>query len=92
MLTRMAAFERRDEFVIPVPRLQKYLAGYDGLPRYLPVNPTTHEATCITCHNPHEAGVLPAHSPLARGAEGDTPRNVRLRLPRDQICSCCHPM
>jgi len=90
MLTRMAASEIQDQYVIPLGELERYMAGSKRLPRYLPVNPKTHEATCNTCHNSHEAGVLPATSPLARGAESDSVRNYRLRMPREDLCLCCH--
>lgn len=90
MLTRMVAYELQDRYVISLEALEKYLAGLKRLPQTLPVDPKTHEATCNTCHNPHEAGVLPPTSPLASGAEGDTPSNYRLRMPREEICLCCH--
>jgi hypothetical protein len=92
MLDRLCAYEIQDQFTIPLVRLQKYLAGENRLPRYLPVDGKTHEATCVTCHNPHEAGVFPAGSPQARGAEGDLAPNHRLRLPREDICLACHAM
>jgi hypothetical protein len=44
--------------------------------------------TCITCHNPHERGVIPSEKPASAGA-GEL---ARLRLPKiaDAICLACH--
>ena len=41
--------------------------------------------TCITCHNPHEAGVISRALPGAKGA-GET---LRHRLPKN-LCAECH--
>lgn len=43
--------------------------------------------TCITCHNPHAKGVLPASSPGAKGADS----RYRHRLP-ENLCRECHQM
>ena len=43
--------------------------------------------TCITCHNPHEKGILPEDSPGAKGAGSES----RLRLP-GMLCKECHQM
>jgi hypothetical protein len=43
--------------------------------------------TCITCHNPHEKGVIPDNSPGAKGASS----KYRLRLP-ENLCQECHQM
>jgi len=92
MLARMNAYDLKDRFAIPVPELEKLMVGSGRMPQSMPIDPKTHETTCNTCHNSHEAGVLPATSPLARGAEGKTARNFRLRLPREEICLACHRM
>ncbi len=46
------------------------------------------DITCVTCHNPHERGVIPADKTGAGGA-GEA---GRLRVPRggDKICMACH--
>jgi hypothetical protein len=41
--------------------------------------------TCVTCHNPHEKGVIPADSPAAKGAGS----KYRHRLPGG-MCPECH--
>jgi len=43
--------------------------------------------TCITCHNPHEKGVIPADRPSAKGADS----KFRHRLP-EKMCEECHQM
>ncbi len=43
--------------------------------------------TCITCHNPHDKGVIPASRPSARGAGS----KFRHRLP-GRLCIECHQM
>lgn len=52
----------------------------------LPLN-ENGKMTCITCHNPHEKGVLPANSPGAKGAGS----KYRHRLPKN-LCKECHQM
>ncbi|GBE05602.1 MAG TPA: hypothetical protein ENH31_07770 [Nitrospirae bacterium] len=41
--------------------------------------------TCVTCHNPHEKGVIPAARKGAKGAD----EKYRLRLP-GRMCMACH--
>lgn len=43
--------------------------------------------TCITCHNPHEKGVIAADKPSAKGADS----KYRHRLP-ERMCKECHQM
>ena len=43
------------------------------------------QLTCITCHNPHDKGVIRAESPSAKGAGS----KHRQRLP-GRLCSECH--
>ena len=42
--------------------------------------------TCITCHNPHQSGVIRSGSPAARGADS----KYRHRLPGNRLCIECH--
>ena len=46
---------------------------------------TNGNMTCITCHNPHDKGVIPAERPAAKGAGS----KYRHRLP-DRLCVECH--
>ncbi len=43
--------------------------------------------TCITCHNPHQKGVIAADKPSAKGADS----KFRHRLP-GKLCIACHQM
>lgn len=43
--------------------------------------------TCVTCHNPHQQGVIPPDRPSAKGAGS----KLRHRLP-GKICAACHKM
>lgn len=43
--------------------------------------------TCITCHNPHQKGVIPPERAAAKGADS----KFRHRLP-DRMCIECHQM
>lgn len=53
----------------------------------LPLN-SEGEVTCVTCHNPHEKGVLPVKKASAKGAS----EKYRLRLSgmTGEICRACH--
>lgn len=46
------------------------------------------EVTCVTCHNPHERGVIPFDRVTAKGAS----EKARLRRPglANKICLACH--
>jgi len=48
---------------------------------------TDGKMTCVTCHNPHEKGVIAADKPAAKGADS----KYRLRLP-GIMCTECHKM
>ncbi|MBA4366856.1 MAG: hypothetical protein C0403_04380 [Desulfobacterium sp.] len=52
----------------------------------LPLN-EDGQMTCITCHNPHEKGIIPEGRPGAKGADS----HYRHRLP-DKLCVECHEM
>jgi len=43
--------------------------------------------TCVTCHNPHQKGVIPPERAAAKGADS----KFRHRLP-DKMCTECHQM
>jgi hypothetical protein len=50
----------------------------------LPLDPSTGEVTCPTCHNPHERGLL--FGPPGYGADDDR----RLRDSAMSVCQYCH--
>lgn len=52
----------------------------------LPLN-EEGKITCVTCHNPHEKGVIPSERAGARGAD----EKYRHRIP-ENICLQCHQM
>ena len=45
-----------------------------------------NRVTCSTCHNPHQSGII-KNTAAASGADSQ----ALLRLPKDKICSSCHP-
>lgn len=48
---------------------------------------TEGKVTCVTCHNPHEKGVIPAEKPAAKGAG----EKYKQRTPGN-MCIACHVM
>lgn len=62
-------------------RMQAMEKEYDII---LPLD-ESGKLTCITCHNPHDKGVIRADSPAARGAGS----KYRHRLP-GELCVQCH--
>lgn len=73
--------------VVPPPRILKNMDAMEK--KYNVILPLNHkgEMTCVTCHNPHEKGVIPADRPGARGAGS----KYRLRLTKF-FCKDCHHM
>ena len=49
----------------------------------LPLN-ENGEMTCITCHNPHDKGVIPEDKPAAKGA------GSKFRHRVSNMCEKCH--
>ncbi|HUU94598.1 MAG TPA: hypothetical protein VM487_02585 [Phycisphaerae bacterium] len=45
---------------------------------------------CYTCHNPHEGGLFPPGSELARRARSPAEAAYRLRADRPRLCLQCH--
>ena len=74
----------------------KNIPSADGLKRIKLVETKFHtrlplnengKMTCITCHNPHEKGIIPESNPGAKGAGS----KYRHRLPGN-LCRECHQM
>jgi len=60
------------------------------LPQRLPLGPG-YRIECATCHNPHQAGLFPAGSPLGWGAmEHRDHERPKLRGFGKEICWACH--
>lgn len=73
-----------EHHVRPSPKLAERIEQMEA--EHATLMPMTRggQITCVTCHNPHEAGVIPAHRPSARGA-GSPGRH---RAPN--LCEECH--
>jgi len=54
------------------------------VPMMMPLNPANGKIICVTCHNPHERGLLPGRADWG----GDS--LVRLRTMGLDICQYCH--
>ncbi len=50
----------------------------------IPLDPQTGEITCVSCHNPHERGLIPGKAGM--GADN----KKRLRSDYEPICLKCH--
>lgn len=46
--------------------------------------------TCYTCHNPHQAGLFPAHSPLGAVSREENDAHAALRVSSMELCLMCH--
>jgi hypothetical protein len=76
-----------DHMVKPSPEgLRKMKEMEEKFDIVLPLD-ADGKMTCITCHNPHERGVIPPDRAGAKGADS----KFRHRLP-DRICIECHQM
>jgi len=91
----MLAYMRAREMVgltgAPSALLLKDLKNRKVMPTQMPLD-ANGRMTCVTCHNPHQAGVFPTTSPLSAGAmrivDGKTLSPVRGR----QWCNHCHQL
>lgn len=54
------------------------------VPMIMPLDPSNGKIVCVTCHNPHERGLLPGRADWG----GDS--SVRLRSMGLDICQYCH--
>jgi hypothetical protein len=71
----------------PSAKMRKHMTAMKS--RYGIILPLARDGkmTCITCHNPHEKGVIAADKPSAKGADS----KYRERLP-GILCVECHQM
>jgi len=89
MKWHMSAYEMQATMRLSFPQLLKYAQATKREPRAMPLD-DQGRITCITCHNPHEKGVLPARNPRAVGAEPKLAVNHRLRALDSNMCVACH--
>jgi nitrate/TMAO reductase-like tetraheme cytochrome c subunit len=87
----MVAFEQ-DLLPITDEKL-KQMAERNPRPQRLPLS-ENHHIVCSTCHNPHQAGLFPRDSLLAKGAipadNKDKNKQYRFRGLGKEICRGCH--
>ncbi len=74
-----------DHLRIPSKQMRNRMAAVEKKFNTLLPLDKSGRLTCVTCHNPHEKGVIPAYLPSARGA-GEP---MRHRLP-GTLCTACH--
>ncbi|MEN8264952.1 MAG: hypothetical protein ABFR82_15990, partial [Nitrospirota bacterium] len=77
----------RDHFLEPTPGILKAMNRMEVRFRMIFPLDKDGKVTCITCHNPHEKGVIPAERIGAKGAG----EQYRHRLPQG-MCKACHGM
>ena len=71
-------------FVKPKPKTLAIMkASVDKYGIILPLD-DDGKLTCVTCHNPHQKGVIPPDRPGAKGADS------KLRFRKPNICLACH--
>lgn len=51
---------------------------------------SNHRVTCYSCHNPHQAGLFPADSPLGAHSIDAADVHAALRVPSMVLCLQCH--
>jgi len=81
----MADMEAPDHLVEPSkPVYWSMRLTKKEVPMEMPLNPADGKIICVTCHNPHERGLLPGRADWG----GDS--SVRLRSMGLDICQYCH--
>jgi hypothetical protein len=89
MIWRMSAYELQSRMRLPMDRLQKYVRAANRKPQSILLD-EQGRLQCISCHNPHEQGLLSDRNPRALGAEPIRATNHRLRGHRGRMCLACH--
>lgn len=75
----------QDHLVVPSEKMAARIAALETDFNVVLARDTDGTMTCITCHNPHERGVIPVYLPNARGAS----ESYQQRLP-NSLCVRCH--
>jgi hypothetical protein len=89
MVQYMSAYEMKSKMRLPFGQLLEIARATKRTPRSIPLD-ETGRITCVSCHNPHEKGLLPGGNPRAVGAEPKQATNHRLRIPQGSMCVACH--
>jgi hypothetical protein len=89
MVQYMSAYEMKCKMRLPFGQLLEIARATKRAPRSIPLD-ETGRITCVSCHNPHEKGLLPGGNPRAVGAEAKQATNHRLRIPQGSVCVACH--
>ncbi len=81
----MADMEAPDHLVVP-PKANYWSIRLTKkeVPMIMPLDPSNGKIVCVTCHNPHERGLLPGRADWG----GDS--TVMLRTRGLDICQYCH--
>lgn len=81
----MSGMEAPDHLVVPskIVQMNRRLAMKD-VPTLIPLEPKTGKVLCVSCHNPHERGVLSGR------ADWGADSFMRLRSEGLDICQYCH--
>lgn len=83
-----APHPRENHLVKPRPATLQYMKQTEERRKIiLPLDPTSGNISCATCHNPHERGV----QMLERADRGaDDVRRLRVGQPSNLLCMACH--
>lgn len=81
----MSGMPAPDHLVVPSSNIKKNARlVMKEIPTILPFEPKTGRVICVTCHNPHERGVLYGK------ADWGSDTRYRLRTESTDICQFCH--
>ncbi len=89
MVQYMSAYEMKSKMRLPFGQLLEIARATRRTPRSTPLD-EAGRITCVSCHNPHEKGLLPDGNPRAVGADARQATNHRLRVPQGSMCVACH--
>ncbi len=89
MVQYMSAYEMKSKMRLPFGQLLEIAHATRRTPRSIPLD-EAGRITCVSCHNPHERGLLPGGNPRAVGADVKQATNHRLRSPQGSVCVACH--
>jgi predicted CXXCH cytochrome family protein len=88
-LWHMSAYELQSRMRMSFEQLYRYASTTRRPPRSIPLD-EDGRITCLTCHNPHEKGLLPDSNPRSVGAETEKAVHHRVRAREGKLCIVCH--